>query len=173
MLKDCTKHRWNIFYYDLRAVVRYQQQLFNSLTINIESSVLWCPLQFPHWRQCSVRLYLPLFVGGLVSYLRYLCLFAQSDAKHILYCAFCFVFLRLVYQRLSVLCIVYFVLPLLYYLMFISNKLVNKRANGIWSFGCSFLVFSYHMSLRSEFRVVIYVTISANDVRFVFNPSCL
>ena len=78
MLKDCTKHRWNIFYYDLRAVVRYQQQVFNSLTINIESSVLWCPLQFPHWRQCSVRLYLPLFVGGLVSYLRYLCLFGSS-----------------------------------------------------------------------------------------------
>jgi hypothetical protein len=28
--------------------------------------------------QCSVRLYLPLFVGGLVSYLRYLYLFGSS-----------------------------------------------------------------------------------------------
>ena len=148
-------------YYDLRAIVRYQQQLFNSLTINIESSVLWCPLQFPHLRQCSVRLYLPLFVGELISYLRYLCLFAHSDVKHISCCVFCFVFLRLVYQRLPVLCIVHFVLPLRCYLTFISNKLVNKRATGIWSFGCSFLVFSYHMSLRSEFRVMIYVAISA------------
>jgi hypothetical protein len=32
------------------------------------SSVLWCPLRFPH-KQCSMRLYLQLFVGGLSSYL--------------------------------------------------------------------------------------------------------
>jgi hypothetical protein len=29
-------------------------------------------------KQCSVRLYLQLFVGGLISYLRYLCLFTYS-----------------------------------------------------------------------------------------------
>ena len=35
----------------------------------------------------SVRLYLQLFVGGLMSYLRHLCLFAHSDVQHILcYC---------------------------------------------------------------------------------------
>jgi hypothetical protein len=28
--------------------------------------------------RCSVRLYLQLFVGGLISYLRYLCLFVSS-----------------------------------------------------------------------------------------------
>ena len=35
------------------------------------------------YKRCSVHLYLQLFVGGLMSYLRYLC--------------FCFVYLRLVY----------------------------------------------------------------------------
>jgi len=30
-----------------------------------------------------VRLYLLLFVGGLVSYLRYLCLFSYSGIQHI------------------------------------------------------------------------------------------
>jgi hypothetical protein len=44
-----------------------------------------CPLQFPS-KWCSVRLYLHLFVGGLMSYLRYLCLFAYSGVQHILCC---------------------------------------------------------------------------------------
>ena len=39
-----------------------------------------------------------LFVGELVSYLRYLCLFAYSGVQHILCC----VFLRLVYTMLPV-----------------------------------------------------------------------
>ena len=48
---------------------------------------------------CSGRLYLQLFVGGHMSYLRYLCLFAT----HIVLCfCFCFVFLRLVYPMLPV-----------------------------------------------------------------------
>ena len=42
------------------------------------SSVLWC----------SVRLYLHLFVGGLMSNLHYLCLFAYSDVN-----TYCVVFL--------------------------------------------------------------------------------
>ena len=42
-----------------------------------------------------------LFVGGLVSYLRYLCLFVHSGVQNIVLC-FCFVFLRLVYLMLPV-----------------------------------------------------------------------
>ena len=34
------------------------------------------------------RIYLQLFVGGLMSYLRYLCLFAYSGVQHILCCVF-------------------------------------------------------------------------------------
>ena len=35
-----------------------------------------------------------LFVGGLMSSLRYLCLFVYSGVRHILWCVFCFVCLR-------------------------------------------------------------------------------
>jgi hypothetical protein len=40
------------------------------------------------YKRCSIRLYLQLFVGGLMSYLRYLCLFAYSDVQQILCCVF-------------------------------------------------------------------------------------
>jgi len=48
----------------------------------------------------SVLLYLQLFVGGLMFYLRYFCLFVYSGVQHILCCVF--VFLRLVYPMLPV-----------------------------------------------------------------------
>jgi len=52
---------------------------------------------------CSVRHYLQLFVGGFMSYLRYLCLFVDSGVQRILCCVFVlFVF---------VLCFVYSMLP--------------------------------------------------------------
>ena len=35
-----------------------------------------------------VGLYLQLFVGGFMSYLRYLCLFAYNGVQHILCCVF-------------------------------------------------------------------------------------
>ena len=51
-------------------------------------------------KRCSVRLYLQLLVGWLMSYLRYLCLFAQSGVQHILCCLF--ICLRLVCAMLPV-----------------------------------------------------------------------
>jgi hypothetical protein len=36
-------------------------------------------------KRCSVRLHLQLFVGGLICYLHYLCLFAYSGVQHILW----------------------------------------------------------------------------------------
>jgi len=52
-------------------------------------------------KRCSVRLYLQLFVGGLMPYLRYMCVFAHSGVQHtlgwfclVLFCFF-FFFLRL------------------------------------------------------------------------------
>jgi len=53
---------------------------------------------------CAVCLCLQLFVGGLVSYSRYLCLFADSGVQYILICVFVLFFF--------VLCLVYPVLPL-------------------------------------------------------------
>jgi hypothetical protein len=41
---------------------------------------------------CLVRLYLQLFVGGSMSYLRYLCLFVHSVVQHILCCVFALFF---------------------------------------------------------------------------------
>ena len=39
---------------------------------------------------CLVRLYLQLFVGGLMSYLHYLCLFVHSGVQHIVSCIYLF-----------------------------------------------------------------------------------
>ena len=52
--------------------------------------------------RCLNRFYLQLFVGGLVFYLRYLCLFTYSGVQHISVLYFCFTFLRLVYPMLPV-----------------------------------------------------------------------
>jgi hypothetical protein len=41
-------------------------------------------LGFIREKRCSVRLYLQLFVGELMSYSRYLCLFAYSGVQRIL-----------------------------------------------------------------------------------------
>jgi len=78
------------------------------------SSVLWCPLRFPHING-SVRLYLQLFVGMRMSYLRYMCLFANSGVHHILCCVFFFVVCTLCCQFLW---IVHFWLPIRYSLTF-------------------------------------------------------
>ena len=73
--------------------------------------------------RCSVCLYLQLFVGGPMSYLRYLYLFAYIGVKHILLCfLFCLssscVLCTLCYKFLW---IVHFLLPLRYSLMFIAT----------------------------------------------------
>jgi hypothetical protein len=53
------------------------------------------------WNRCSVRLCLQFFVGGLMSYLRYLSLFGYSCVNTLMLCL-CFVFLRLVCTLLPV-----------------------------------------------------------------------
>ena len=60
------------------------------MCLYVLSYALWCPLQFPYKNdvQLTVRLCLQSFVGGLMSYLHYLCLFAYSGVQHILCCAF-------------------------------------------------------------------------------------
>ena len=40
--------------------------------------VLWCPLRFPHKIDVLFRVFIQLFVGWPMSYLRYLCLVAYS-----------------------------------------------------------------------------------------------
>jgi hypothetical protein len=48
----------------------------------------WVPCYDSIIKQCSVHLYIQLFVGGLMSYLHYLCLFGYSGVQHILYIIF-------------------------------------------------------------------------------------
>ena len=50
------------------------------MCLKVLSSVLICPLRFPH-NNMFVGLYLQLFVGGIMSYLRYLCLFVYSSVQ--------------------------------------------------------------------------------------------
>ena len=76
------------------------------MILYVLSFVLWCRLRFPN-KSCSVRFYLQLFIGGFMSYLRYLCLFVYSGVQHILCCVFVDFFCRLVYPMF----LVYFVLP--------------------------------------------------------------
>jgi len=65
-------------------------------------------------KRCSVRLYLQLFEGGLMSYLRYMCLVAHSGIQHILRCVFVLFFFVLCTLCCQFLWIVYFWLPLRY-----------------------------------------------------------
>jgi hypothetical protein len=76
-------------------------------------------LRFPH--KTDVRFVFTsgqLFLGGLMSYLRYLCLFAYSGVQHIL----CYVFLRLVCPMLPVSldCFCYVFLRLVYPMLPVS-----------------------------------------------------
>ena len=52
------------------------------------------------YKRCSVRLYLQLFVGRLMSYLRFLCLLAHSGVQCTFWCVFVFV-LSVVHSHFS------------------------------------------------------------------------
>ena len=63
----------------LRSHTIGQSLMFIYIHIVFTSSCLWeVPCLIYVICVCSVRLYLQLFVGGLMSYLRYLCLFGLS-----------------------------------------------------------------------------------------------
>jgi hypothetical protein len=66
------------------------------------------------WKRCSVRLYLQLLVGGSMSYLRYLCLFAHSGVQRILCCVFALFFFVLYNLCCQFLWIILFWLPLVF-----------------------------------------------------------
>ena len=78
-----------------------------------------------------IYLFINLFVGRHMSYLRSLCLFAHSNAQHILCCVFDLLFFVLYNLRWQFIWIVHFWLPLRYSLTFISTN-INK-ANKIIS----------------------------------------
>ena len=61
----------------------------------------------------------PVFAGGLLSYLRYLCLFTHSGVQHILCCVFVLFFLVLCTLCFKFLWIVHLLITPLYSLTFI------------------------------------------------------
>ena len=79
-----------------------------------------CDIRYDlHIKRCSVRIYLQLFVRGLMSYLHYLCLIARSVVQHMLYCVFVLIFIALCVLCFQFLWNVHFWLPLWYSLTFI------------------------------------------------------
>ena len=70
-----------------------------------------------HIKRCSVRLYIQLFVGRRMSYLRYLCLFAQSF-QHIWCCVFILLFF--------VVCVPYVAGFSLHYLFLIAPSILSN-----------------------------------------------
>ena len=72
-------------------------------------------------KRSSFRLYLPLFVGRLMFYLHYLCLFAHNGVQHTLCCVFVLFFFVLCILCCQFLWIVHFWLPLQYSLTFIYS----------------------------------------------------
>ena len=87
--------------------------------LSSEFHVVICVLWFLHKKLCLVRLYPQLFVGGLMSYLRCLCLFTYSCVLHILCCIFVLFFFVLCTLCCQFLWIIYFCLSLQYSLTFI------------------------------------------------------
>ena len=79
-----------IFCTQLRLIAHFYYQWLSILsTLKIrEGEKLMMSVAISAWKICSIRLCLQLFVGGLMSYLRCLCLFAHSGVQHILCCAF-------------------------------------------------------------------------------------
>ena len=82
-------------------------------------------LTISSWKRFSVRLCLQLFVGGLMSCFRYLCLFTYSGVQHIL----CSVFVLFVVVLCTLCCqflwIVHCWLPIRYSLTFIVSLPVS------------------------------------------------
>jgi hypothetical protein len=94
---------------------------------------------FTFWVTISAykRLYLQLFVRGVMSYLRCLCLFVYSGVQHVL-CFFLFFFLRLVYPMFSVSLVCPFFISLRYSLTFIWYILLTAvKINKILLVHCN------------------------------------
>ena len=85
----------------------------------------WVPCCDVHydfaWKRCSIRLYLQLFVGELMFYLRYSCLIAYSDVQHTICCDFALFFFVLC----TLCCQFLWIFPFLIAPAVISNVYLN------------------------------------------------
>ena len=97
------QHGWNC---QIKGCVEFVFSVNQNTDVILNILRADCPLHSKYLyhacNRCSVRLYLQLFVGGLMSYQRYLCLLTYNGVQHILCYVFCFVFLCLVYPNLPI-----------------------------------------------------------------------
>jgi len=96
------------------------------------------------WKLCSVRLNLLLFVGGQMSYLRYLSLLSYSGIQQILHCVDFFFFVLCTYPTLccQFLWIINFWLPLRNSLTFMCPVPYVASFSGLSIFDCPFVFLS-------------------------------
>jgi hypothetical protein len=132
-------------------------------------------------KRCSVRLCFQLFVGGLMSYLRYFCSFVYSVVQHILCCVFALFFFVLCTLCCLFLWIILFWLPLWYSHTFIGTCTSIKKKNKVVGLNlfylslktkntdfCSFLLLCCEHCLN---LLMVYVMILRQSMAQMF--SCL
>ena len=76
---------WSVLFFGdlVETIQRYVYFLYCTIMCLYVPCCDGCPLQFLHENDVRFRLYLQLFVEGIMSFLRYLCLFAYSGCQHI------------------------------------------------------------------------------------------
>jgi len=83
--------------------IPYHNGLYECLLLSEHTTYLLCNF-------VMIYIYLQLFVGGLMSYLSYMCLFAHSGVQHILCCVFVLFVFTLCTLCCQFLWIVYFLI---------------------------------------------------------------
>ena len=115
-------------------------------------------------QRCSGRLYLQLFVGGLMSYLYYLCLSAHSGVQHILCCVFVLFFFVLCILCCQFVWIVHFLIATLV----VSNVYLSQIYPHVIHFTLP-KTYKPHVYCNSITYIYIY---EHNFVTGRYNQSC-
>jgi hypothetical protein len=89
--------------------------------------MLWCPLRFLHKTMFDSSFLPVVFLGGIMSYLRYLSLFAYSGVEQLLYSVFALFSFVLCTLCCQFLWIVHLSLSFIYWIFFL---LLNKIADS-------------------------------------------
>jgi hypothetical protein len=97
------KNKQTLLYFQITKLFYYIYPLY--YIVDNRRLLLFLSIISP-LKRCSVRLYIELFVGGFMSYLPYLCLFACGGVQHILcvlfFCFFFFVLCPMCWQFLGI-----------------------------------------------------------------------
>ena len=138
--KFCLTYNYYIIHTNIVLTVHFFSYLNNLIGGSSSSSVIYClsvifyanTTMPPAWKDVRFVLSIRLFVGGLMSYLRYLCLFACS----VFFSSFFSILCTLWWQFHW---IVHFWLPLLYSLTFILNQRHLTRSTNLYYPHCIFV----------------------------------